>query len=358
MIRTSGDGEGNIAVDSVPSNAEEGQYPTIMASEQSVYYKGVRLMPPPPGRAVQPRRRANKLDMRFADEDDCEDILNLINQAFLVEMGDTGLAFKNCNRMTSEEVMAHLRPGASSNWVVLESQPPEEVAVAAALVVLAPALREGRVACLAVHPSVQRRGIGRYLLHKVESIFSNFACKDSVVQTAEWRTDVQSWLLKNGYKEMGGGLWPHVEHCSRPTSYLLYKKRLGGAPTAAAGDEERRPPQQAAAAAGGRRPLDRVMGELLGGGPSGQSEKDLTEEEGEEVCLVPERGGSTALETQEPPMGKAAPPSKSSQSMEDVLSHLFSVLHTEKGRRELHELSRQQQQDDAKKHEENFSASS
>jgi len=324
MIRISGGGENG----GIPSASASGDDNNARMKETSDMRQNLPVPPASRNQSIptSPKRKnkKNKLDFRFADEEDVEDIVDLVNRAFSIEIGDSGVAFRNCNKITPQKAASYMNSGGSTNWVVLETQPPDEAVVAAALIRIDSYVHEGHVEYLAIHPAVQRRGIGRYLMYKVENIFSNFACKDCVLQISQWRDDVQAWLKKLGYKEMGGGFWPEDQQASltRPTMYLLYKKTLitPSYSTSSARVKERSKGQPKTHEVGSNSSTDFLNDAVLRESAQTNSSKSL-----------------------EATSEKAK---HSDGSLEDLLASLLSTLHTPEGRKELNKLSKQQQLED------------
>eukprot|EP00640_Fibrocapsa_japonica_P004677 CAMPEP_0113948938 /NCGR_PEP_ID=MMETSP1339-20121228/72936_1 /TAXON_ID=94617 /ORGANISM="Fibrocapsa japonica" /LENGTH=129 /DNA_ID=CAMNT_0000956177 /DNA_START=75 /DNA_END=460 /DNA_ORIENTATION=- /assembly_acc=CAM_ASM_000762 len=128
----------------------------------------------------------------------------------------------------------------AQKWVVLETPVPAEDVVACAMIEIDPpapqggesrSCREGHVHYLAVHPELQRKGLGSYLLRKVERILANYGVSSIVLQFSHHREDVSAWLTRLGYKEKGGGMWPdNLQHeLTRPSRYLVFKRPIPAA---------------------------------------------------------------------------------------------------------------------------------
>lgn len=178
------------------------------------------------------RSEVAKLDFRFASTEDTAEILDLVNDAFSVEKGDTALAFTSRDRISAAEVDACLQ-GASveKRWLVLETPHPEERMVAAALISTGNVPGTGSVEVLAVERSGQRKGIGSQMLRRAEGILLNFRCRSVRMKVPQWRADVLEWADKRGYKETGGGLWGELdgesaEDLTRPTRYFVLTRDL------------------------------------------------------------------------------------------------------------------------------------
>ncbi|CAM9914727.1 unnamed protein product [Ascophyllum nodosum] len=178
-----------------------------------------------------PDERAN-IDFRFASAEDAAEIVSLVNNAFQVEKGMTGLAFTSRDRVTAEEVEACLHGGrCDRRWLVLETPHPEETMVAAALICAEASPGMGAVEVLAVDPVRQGKGLGSRLLRRAEGVLLSLRCRFVRIRVAQWRGDVLAWTRKRGYKETGGGLWGELdvesaEALTRPTRYLLLTRDL------------------------------------------------------------------------------------------------------------------------------------
>ncbi|CBJ28093.1 acetyltransferase [Ectocarpus siliculosus] len=168
-----------------------------------------------------------EVDFRFAGPEDTAEIVTLVNDAFSVEKGGSGLAFTTRDRVSKEEVDACLHGAcAEKRWLVLETPHPEETMVAACLICAGTTPGKGSVELLAVEPARQGRGLGSHLLRRAEGILLNFRCRFVRMRVPQWREDVLGWVGKRGYKETGGGVWGELdgesaEGLTRPTRYFM-----------------------------------------------------------------------------------------------------------------------------------------
>ncbi|CAM9421976.1 unnamed protein product [Ectocarpus fasciculatus] len=168
-----------------------------------------------------------EVDFRFAGPEDTAEIVTLVNDAFSVEKGDSGVAFTTRDRVSKEEVDACLHGACGEKrWLVLETPHPEEAMVAACLICTGNTPGKGSVELLAVEPARQGRGLGSHLLRRAEGILLNFRCRFVRMRVPQWREDVLEWAGKRGYKETGGGVWGELdgesaEDLTRPTRYFM-----------------------------------------------------------------------------------------------------------------------------------------
>ena len=129
-------------------------------------------------------RAGPKLDFRFADAEDANDIAEVVNDAFAVEnvegvASEPAFAFRRGPRLVLEELVAELEASKDLRWIVLETPVPEE-RVVAAVAILLEAFGSRKVAvlkCLAVAPDMEGTGIGSQLLRKAESCCRGLGCR-------------------------------------------------------------------------------------------------------------------------------------------------------------------------------------
>jgi GNAT superfamily N-acetyltransferase len=141
----------------------------------------------------------NKLDKRFADEEDVVEITELMNAACAVECAGGGaMAFRSAAVMLTRERVASSIDSGIMRWYVLETPHPEErmVGCAGFKVESEPTtsafggdeegngddtVRVGRISYLAVVPSDQGRGVGSHLIRSVENVLRSLGCNARAV---------------------------------------------------------------------------------------------------------------------------------------------------------------------------------
>lgn len=172
-------------------------------------------------------QRPKSLDFRFCDDMDAAEILTLVSEAYAGDCTGSS-AFRAEAPIVSEEFLEATLGSPDLRWVALETPVPEERMVACCQFSIGKEQRIATVNYLAA--SMRGRGIGSYLLHKVEGVALGLGMETARLHLPEWRPDLCAWLEQCGYRETGGGLWEELfdDALLRPTHYLTYERRLVG----------------------------------------------------------------------------------------------------------------------------------
>jgi GNAT superfamily N-acetyltransferase len=166
----------------------------------------------------------------------------LVNEAYQVETGDSGVAFKCTNRLLDAD--AELLPsiaagralkalvgGALAGCICFEEQQAAAAAVAVhdggADAAAAPHMHFGP---FAVAASAQGRGVGRALLEALYARARARGIRYVDIEVVNWRTDVMPWYERMGYVRFGTGDFPAPERLARPASFVLMRLDLQKAP--------------------------------------------------------------------------------------------------------------------------------
>ena len=187
--------------------------------------------------AFVPSSTTEKLDFRFAmDEIDAKDIETLVNHAFSLEHEGGELSFRKPGpTIAYEEVETDLLSNGKSRWVVLETQPPEELVIAAARFILDSERRVGVVdvlcATTADGNNILQRNRLIMLIRKLESVVWSHHYGALIIEVSSWRTDVQDLLSELGYEDRGGRCWPEESShlLTKPTMILGFRKNAPSA---------------------------------------------------------------------------------------------------------------------------------
>ena len=181
---------------------------------------------------------AEKLDFRFAmDEIDASDIDTLINNAFSIECDGGDFSFRKPGpKLKPGEVEHDLLSNGKSRWVVLETQPPEELVIAAARFLLDTERRVGLVDILCatssdldstkVDTTAMERSRLTMLIRKLEGVVWSHHFTALIIDVPSWRTDVQDFLTELGYEDRGGHCWPEdsAQQLTKHTMILGFRK--------------------------------------------------------------------------------------------------------------------------------------
>ena len=192
----------------------------------------------------KPGDRLPKLDFRFAEVEDADDLAALVNAAFASEEALNG-GFRTNSRVDVAELRAELENAHEVKWVVLETPVPEEQIVAAVAISAAAARagsgkRTAYLRCLCVLPAWQSKGAGSILLARAEAIaLQGLRCSSARVDVAhstaesssstpsDRKVGVGPWLASKGYAQVGGGCWIGDAWVA-PTPYETWGKDLVG----------------------------------------------------------------------------------------------------------------------------------
>jgi hypothetical protein len=171
------------------------------------------------------------VNFRFADEDDAQDIAQLINEAYAIEKGDTGEAFKNCDCTTTAEVCENMGgpQGGGCIWYLAEARDKASTLLAAACYFTNPQKAAGQMNMFAVRYAHQQMGIGSQLLAAVEhSLVVGMGVHSLTVAVPHHRKSVTSWLGGRGYTNACEAPFPAQlgSMLTRPTTLLGFTKNL------------------------------------------------------------------------------------------------------------------------------------
>ena len=181
---------------------------------------------------------AEKLDFRFAmDEIDASDIDTLLNNAFTIEHDGGDFSFRKPGpKLKPGEVEHDLLSNGKARWVVLETQPPEELVIAAARFLLDTERRVGLVDvlcatssdldCTKVDITAMERSRLTILIRKLEGVVWSHHFTALIIDVPSWRTDVQDFLTELGYEDRGGHCWPEdsSQQLTKHTMILGFRK--------------------------------------------------------------------------------------------------------------------------------------
>lgn len=196
----------------------------------------------------KPNDSNTKLDLRFADDEDAEEIANVVNQSHLVECVEGGkYQMRNDGpRITVEEIISDCSQ-ASCRWIVLETPRPEELVVAAVRLLMIPKENKAIIDLICSIPLPNNisevtksdssepfsglcRSISSQLLAKTENIARGHGMDWLIIEVSQYREDIMDWVSECGYEDKGGHMWPSNKPCgsglSKPCMLLEFQKDL------------------------------------------------------------------------------------------------------------------------------------
>lgn len=153
--------------------------------------------------------------VRPATESDLEEVFDLINDAYEVETGDTGVAFKHTKRFLAHE---ELRPRLSHALVAEEDGKITGVVI---FEIMGSACHFGPFAVRG-----QGKGVGKLLLKHTEQLALKNGCTSLDIEVVNWRTDIIPMYEKWGYVRIGEAPFPAPERVTRPCHFILMRKAI------------------------------------------------------------------------------------------------------------------------------------
>lgn len=167
------------------------------------------------------------VSVRPATVDDVAPLVVLINDAYEVETGDSGVAFKKTKRIVHNDEVG--RPIAEGRVFVAAT------AAGEVLGTIFYELYEARPAIIgfgpfAVSPAAQGKGVGRALLAAVEAEGHRRGCTAIQLETVHHRTDLEPIYRRMGFVPIGEEPFTHVERITRPCHFIIWRRRLAPAP--------------------------------------------------------------------------------------------------------------------------------
>ena len=170
---------------------------------------------------------AGKLDLRFADEEDCDELSDFVSEIRKLE-GENEWRSPGCN--VSAEEVAEDCDNMKRRWIVLETPVPEETVVAAVRLRLSEdgGQRKGvvDVLCAVGGGEQEQQGtVYNQMLARVENIARGLGISTLVIELAQWKEAAYEWLSSCGYVDRAGRACLD-ENLLKPTMILEMHKDL------------------------------------------------------------------------------------------------------------------------------------
>jgi len=164
----------------------------------------------------------SKLDLRYADEEDAEDIQALIATVGIQEGEGEWRLPGAPSRVTAAEVTGDCI-SSQRRWILLETPVPEEQVVAAVRLSLHEGERKGLVDVICALGD--NRAVYNQLLARVENIARGLGITKLVIEVVQWNEGLFDWLCSCGYVDNAGRECKD-EHLLKPTMILEMHKDL------------------------------------------------------------------------------------------------------------------------------------
>ena len=157
-----------------------------------------------------------------------KEVTHVINEAYDVESGVTGIAFNSCSRLLDSKdsgmdeayqekrvIVATDKPGGPILGVIVYEFTDEESPISR--ISFGP---------LAVSNVARGRGIGYKLMEEVERIGRERGVQIVDINVVNHRSDLFPYYDKLGFKTIGEGVFPHPERTTRDTFFYIMRRPL------------------------------------------------------------------------------------------------------------------------------------
>jgi predicted N-acetyltransferase YhbS len=161
------------------------------------------------------------LIFRRATDDDAQQVFDLVNAAYQVETGDSGVAFKHTNRFISLDESHR----CIANGLVLAIDPTDNALVGCVCVTRPdPALRVADMGPLAVDQSRQGRGLGsKIIAEAVRRARDELDCDELEITVVNHRSDLFPYYEKIGFRRVGEAPFRDTERITRPCHFVVMR---------------------------------------------------------------------------------------------------------------------------------------
>lgn len=155
-------------------------------------------------------------------------LFELINAAYMVELGEEGVAFKSKTRYESPD---ELLPSIDAGQCLVASD-----AGGAILGCIVYTIDTDKSEChfgpFAVAPAAQGRGVGSALLRGIDAVALAAGVAWVTISVINIRSDIIPMYLALGFREYGTGPYPAAKasHLTRPVHFLLMRRPVPGGP--------------------------------------------------------------------------------------------------------------------------------
>ncbi len=156
---------------------------------------------------------------------DAAELFDLINEAYEVETGDSGVAFKNTLRLIDRE--KELDPLIESGRFLLARN---ESGQLLGCLYYKPESDSGVVRVhfgpLATAPAAKGQGLAKRLIAAMEAIAREMGAISLDLEVVHVRSDIIPMYEKWGFRQWGTGPFPAPERCTRDVHFILMRRDL------------------------------------------------------------------------------------------------------------------------------------
>lgn len=162
------------------------------------------------------------MEVRAATPADLPAAFDLINAAYEVETGDSGVAFKHTLRFLQPE---ELSPQLERAFVAVDGHGKLLGVIVFELVQSSSGVTRCHFGPFAVAHSGQ--GVGKALLVHLEAFALAAGASSLDIEVVQHRTDILPMYAKWGYVQYGEAPFPAPERVTRPCHFLLLRRAIG-----------------------------------------------------------------------------------------------------------------------------------
>lgn len=174
--------------------------------------------------------------LRFADEEDNEDLCNFVNESHRCEC-TPGSVFEfrcaNTLRISLEEIDKDLN-NTSLQWLILEEFKPTEMITGAVryYTTIVDENNERKVIIDIFAPAndVDKNSIDTTICNRMINRIEHMTLEQNIdileVHIPLWRNDLRDLLVECGYKDQGGHMWPSSDDLLKPTMIIHMRKKM------------------------------------------------------------------------------------------------------------------------------------
>ncbi len=156
---------------------------------------------------------------------DAAELFELINEAYEVETGDSGVAFKKTLRLIDRE--KELDPLIESGRLLITRNDSGQLL---GCLYYKPESNLGALRVhfgpLAIAPAVKGQGLAKRLIAAVEAIARDMGAVSLDLEVVHVRSDIIPMYEKWGFCQWGTGPFPAPERCTRDVHFILMRRDL------------------------------------------------------------------------------------------------------------------------------------
>ena len=165
-----------------------------------------------------------------AETNDSTDIYTLINSAYMVEKGDTGISFKKTDRLLNP--MDGLNEAYENNRIIKAELSINNLPVIVGIItwkLLEYEFEGNHIKSIyfgpfAVSPNHQGQGIGKLLLNEIDKKAKELNVDYLDIVVINHRSDLLPFYKKLGYVEYGTAEYPVPERLTRPSHFVKLRR--------------------------------------------------------------------------------------------------------------------------------------